>query len=272
MKIATVFHLEEGRAYAIWNRWARMEVANKDTWASLFKTQGWKRRVAHLEKLENHGRWLVNRMLERQGYFGVCAWTVKFQRKDKYRPDSPYEISVHIKKEKKVPTMQIDWKTVAKSPGYRSLKAAYVKRMTFRQVDKDRARMAFKHTIGRITHRAARLGLSFEKTLNVLEEQRVKASHNWESFYSNHHLPKLPSGKPRNVEPGGHETHLRRMSKLRGSVSNKDAQALFFQSLRRHRLCAAREARAALGKKPRWTKERKRHSKRQREYRQQQSL
>jgi len=87
--------------------------------------------------------------------------------------------------------MKIDWKHLATTDGYKSLKAAYVKSvLRERKLNRstDDLHKTFNKAISRAKQHAHFLGNSLEEVLNVLEIKRAERKHNWDSFYSDYHL------------------------------------------------------------------------------------
>jgi hypothetical protein len=121
----------------------------------------------------------------------------------------------------------------------------------------------FNWIIARAKHRAYREGRSIEAILNDWETGR---NHSWwYAHYKNSSKStcKLPSGKPRNVKYMSDIVRLKRMH------SDKVTR---FKLLVSRRQKAAKEARKASGKKPRWSTERKYSERRLREYRKKESV
>lgn len=87
--------------------------------------------------------------------------------------------------------MKIDWKYIATTPGYVSLKATLVKELTGRFANRSNAYERFNWIIARAKHYANQRGTTLDVILNEWEEER---SYNWYSFYSNHNKPKLGTG------------------------------------------------------------------------------
>lgn len=161
--------------------------------------------------------------------------------------------------------MQIDWKAVSCSSGYRSLKEAMINSMTSTHRGRSKADLykQFQWIIGRAMHYAIRQDRELHHVLNQWELER---QGNWFGWYQEGRHPKLPSGKPRNIKPMKPVTYTRGMGRhSRNPIKH-------FQSIRDARKRAAREERRKQGKKDRWSKERKRREARYRYYRQQKSL
>lgn len=93
---------------------------------------------------------------------------------------------------------KIDWKKIAKSPGYKSLKAAYIKDAqsdharvrkgfcSFR--GKPELRRYFKKAIGLAMKYAHKNGENFEIFLNRCEQKR---NYNWLNYYQNHEISRV---------------------------------------------------------------------------------
>ena len=150
--------------------------------------------------------------------------------------------------------MKIDWKKLAQSPGYKSLKAAYIRdvreaanRKDSVQKKKEFLRL-FRKVINMAQHRAIRLDISVEQVLNEWENIR---DHWWLNYYSDYHLKKLPSGKPRNVKPQRPETYWRK--------DNWYSPVDRFKQTRKEKTRLAKFNREHVDgkKKPRWHSERK---------------
>ena len=165
--------------------------------------------------------------------------------------------------------MKIDWKAVAQSPGYRSLKAAYTHdtqkagQHTRPMRDKAEFYSKFQWVIGRAKHYAERQGRSLEDVLNDWEAKR---NYWWLNYYQEGQQPKLPSGKSRNVRPQRSDTSIKQSGWLRTTPKER------FKRLRQERCRWARFARRQAGKKARWSTEQKARMARIRAYRASQSL
>lgn len=146
-------------------------------------------------------------------------------------------------------TTKVNWKQVAQSPGYKSLKAAYEQDVQNGQTGRSKKTLwaHFQWIIGRALHYAERTGRPVEAILDEWESNRNSW---WFGFYQEYHLPKLPSGKPRNVRPIGPMTYIKTYSRAH---SPKDR----FRRLQQERARQARDDRASRGKKARWSAERK---------------
>lgn len=167
--------------------------------------------------------------------------------------------------------MKIDWKVVAQSPGYKSLKAAYIRdtheagqyqargRRPMRS--KQEFLKLFQWVIGRAQHYAVRQCRSVEEVLNEWEAGRT---YWWLNYYGEGRQPKLPSGKPRNVQYMKPDTYHRQQRWHRPGTKE------WFHDLRKKRARDAQFTRKHhRGKKPRWSKEHKDRMARIRGYRQQ---
>lgn len=159
--------------------------------------------------------------------------------------------------------MKIDWKKLAQSPGYKSLKAAYIRDVHEAGQSKRPMRKKaeflklFRRVIGMAQHYAVRTGKPVEQVINEWEEKR---DYWWLNFYSEHHLSKLASGKPRNVQHQKTETYLR------SSLSKRDPES-YIQRLKSERTRLAKVQRKIDGKKARWSTGQKAREARIHEYR-----
>lgn len=159
--------------------------------------------------------------------------------------------------------MDINWKTVAQSQGYKSLKTAYIKdvhaagQKTNTGRKKEDFLRLFQWVIGRAQHYAYLYGMPIEVVLTTWEAKR---DYWWLNYYGESHQPKLPSGKPRNVK------HMTDATWLKKQHRDKITR---FQLLVSRRQKAAKNAREALGKKARWSAARKKNTARLRAYRKQ---
>jgi len=148
--------------------------------------------------------------------------------------------------------MKIDWKQVAQSKGYKSLKASYID--TVRRGNsfdsKEVLYKKFRSIIALAQHHAIRRGLTLIEVLDAWEEKRT---YSWQSFYgsSSHGIKKLPSGKPHNVKPQRGITWYR--------TSRGFSPITKFRKIRNERKVEAESKRILAGKKPRWTPFRKRN-------------
>lgn len=147
--------------------------------------------------------------------------------------------------------MKIDWKYVATTPGYKSLKAAYTHDVT--EAAKRRHPMRkkaeflklFTWVIGRAKHYAHHTGKPIEEILNDWEEQR---DYWWLNFYQDCRQPKLHSNSKKPLSLKGEMAYYK---KGWGRQSPR---------LRQQRLLAAksRKAKELYGRaKPRWDNARK---------------
>lgn len=143
--------------------------------------------------------------------------------------------------------MKIDWKHLASTPGYRSLKASMIKtikrdnRFSCSQANKVKTHLKFLKVIGRLQHLAHKQGVSMEYLLNFHESERG-THHSWDSYYSDFHLPKL--GRPKNHWG---INGIRRDAKRWNHLTPQDVK---------HRVCAhiqQEQKKASKKLKPRWT-------------------
>lgn len=114
--------------------------------------------------------------------------------------------------------MQIDWKHLATTGGYRSLKTAYIhdaakgKRASY---GKPELLRKFQWVINRAKHYAHHKGVSIESILNAWEENR---GYWWFSYYDDHTQPKLNAQKTRAM---GAKTSGNNTKKPRWSTERK---------------------------------------------------
>lgn len=93
--------------------------------------------------------------------------------------------------------MEIDWKHVASTPGYRSLKAAYVADIQRGWRSKAKSLRLFNWVINRARHYAHVQQRPIEDVLNEWEERRNQW---WVGYYQAANQPKLCSGVKALVE------------------------------------------------------------------------
>jgi len=95
--------------------------------------------------------------------------------------------------------MNINWKQLAKSSGYKSLKKAYVYDINTSGRSKDYLYKHFQWVINRAKHYADNSGKSIE---HVLTEWEHKRSYWWLNFYQGCNQPKYHSGskKPMGIK------------------------------------------------------------------------
>ena len=94
--------------------------------------------------------------------------------------------------------MKIDWKKVSKSPGYKSLKAAYIKDVTAKRRSRSKEEFynTFQGVICRAKHYSHHTGEPIEDILTKWEESR---SGWWYGFYKN----KPPKFHTNSLKPMG---------------------------------------------------------------------
>ena len=149
--------------------------------------------------------------------------------------------------------MQVDWKSLAQSKGYKSLKAAYAHDIRKKWRSKEELQKLFKWVMGRAQHYAIRKGITMHQVIDEWEEKREQW---WFGYYSNSNQPKLHSNS---VKPLGSKG-LRKYYRNFGFMLN-DAQRR--KNSYSRMLC--RDALLKSTKSPvRWTSE---YKKRQRRYR-----
>lgn len=91
--------------------------------------------------------------------------------------------------------MKIDWKHLATTPGYISLKKAYTQDITKGYRSKKESYRKFKWVISRAIHYANHTGKSLERVLNVWESKR---DYWWLNYYQESNQPKFHSGGKKN--------------------------------------------------------------------------
>lgn len=161
--------------------------------------------------------------------------------------------------------MKVNWKQFSQSPGYRSLKAAYIRdvqnaaKRKCPMRDKQEFFNHFNWVIGRALHYAHVLGTTPDIVLNAWEMRR---SYWWLNFYQENEFPKLGTGKPRNVKRMKADTQILQHISLK--TVNRFYKLEAFLHLQHCRTRNAQYKRKASGKKPRWDNERKRHQARYR--------
>lgn len=158
--------------------------------------------------------------------------------------------------------MKIDWKMVAQSTGYRSLKQSYQQtqkhsaRFKGNSNELDRQTKLFHWIICRAKHYAYHLNTSIEDILNGWEANR---NYNWRSYYSDHRFPKL--GKTAlTVKPMNRINYFRKDPYYKNHPESKKVQ-VFKEILRQQRQNSKK-----VGDKARWTPERKEREARHRKY------
>lgn len=165
--------------------------------------------------------------------------------------------------------MKVDWKKLAQSPGYKSLKAAYIRDVRgadrhenpVRDRTKQTSLRLFQRVIRMAQHYAIRTNVDIDLILNEWEEGR---DYWWRNYYSEHRLKKLPSGKPRNVQIQRPETYYREINTWLSSEVG-------FKKARKERTRLAKLNREQVdGKKPRWGSVRKHRARNIRELRKRQ--
>lgn len=156
--------------------------------------------------------------------------------------------------------MKINWKQLAQSPGYKSLKAALIKDIggNGRNPSWRSKKELYKHfywIIGRAKHYAHHIGLPVEEILRQWESDRKGG---WFGYYQDRKpFNKFGTGKPRNVKPMSIRTSYR-------------TSPWFNKREQRQRIKSAKESEAKLarkkaGKKRRWSMAAKKREARYRE-------
>lgn len=158
--------------------------------------------------------------------------------------------------------MNIDWKMVAQSTGYRSLKQSYQNsqmrsgRFKNNSYELHRQTKQFHWVISRAKHYAYHLNTSIEDILNGWEAKR---SYNWESYYTDYRFPKL--GKTAvTVKPMKRINYIRKDPYYKNNPEAKRTE-VFREILKQQRQNSKR-----VGDKSRWTAERKQRFARRKKY------
>lgn len=115
--------------------------------------------------------------------------------------------------------MKIDWKALAKTEGYISLKEAYAVSLlrefrwrTNYPAEKRQLHRKFMQAIGKVKSEASILGISMKVVINSWELQRAKEKHGWDSFYGPHHRKISNSGVLKPLGIRGLKKHYKRMN------------------------------------------------------------
>jgi len=90
--------------------------------------------------------------------------------------------------------VKIDWKHLATTPGYRSLKAAYIHDTVSGRSFSSKQSL-YKHftwVINRAKNYSHATGRSIEDVLNVWENDRT---YSWDNYYQSGYLPRVKKGK-----------------------------------------------------------------------------
>ena len=90
--------------------------------------------------------------------------------------------------------VKIDWKHLATTPGYRSLKAAYIRDVLSGHTHNSKQRLYKKFTwvINRAKNHAYATGVSLDTVLDAWEKER---GYSWTAFYSSWHQPRMVAAK-----------------------------------------------------------------------------
>ena len=146
--------------------------------------------------------------------------------------------------------MKIDWKAVAASPGYKSMKATVAEEAQQsarrKRVPDIRYQQVFEFAINRAKHYSHVTGISIENVLNAWEEQRTYCFLNYYSNSSNSKLPKQHSNmrKPQGIR--GLIKYYKTCSFYKNTTKAADALSEYLRGKRT--------------KKARWTPEQKKRS------------
>lgn len=167
--------------------------------------------------------------------------------------------------------MKINWKEVAQSPGYKSLKQAVIDEHNRGAMFKrrgcsnyghgNRYQEKFKFAISRATHYAYKRGVPLEVILNEWEEKRT---YNFMNYYGDTNFPKLHLNA---LEPVGIRGVIKRTRK-RHSFDNTHRKQYVCSAIMRHHKDMVKQS----TRKPRWSNDRKYNCKRIRERQLQRNL
>ncbi len=113
--------------------------------------------------------------------------------------------------------MNIDWKHLATTKGYKSLKAAYVYDVKKGWRNKKESFLLFIWAIGRAKHYAHHTGRSIESILNEWEDKR---SYWWRNFYQDCNQPKFHSSAKKPMGVNGTRSYYKK------SIFRGDSQAV----------------------------------------------
>lgn len=141
--------------------------------------------------------------------------------------------------------MKVDWKVVAASPGYTSLKEAYKHDLFKKYRNKKQLLDKFNWVICRAKHYSYHTGMSLEDVLNMWENKRT---YWWIGYYSNQNQPKLSSS----LRPQG----------FRGAIKYYRNSRWISPKRRKYLICKVNsEFSKTKQKEPkRWTTEKKRRA------------
>ena len=152
--------------------------------------------------------------------------------------------------------MKIDWKKVAKSPGYISLKASYINSRKSKH-DNGEALVKFNWVICRAKHYAIQEHTTIDAILDAWERHRT---YSWKNYYQDYGQPKQhphkrnPTGlreQIRNIKSPGYSTFLSTTNEISIRIQKEIAR------VRRNKVKKL---------KPRWDMALKRSKIRQRAY------
>ena len=157
--------------------------------------------------------------------------------------------------------MQINWKEVAKSPGYRSLKAAYAHDIRKKNRTKSELLRHFKWVIGRATHYSQKQNRLIQEVLNEWESRRT---YWWLNYYQECKQPKLLP-KPKYSRPITLRGTIRAYKNYfkRTGFGSKDTNNRTCNEIKRFHKMIVQSTKRHKNNKLRWPNERKRY-KRQR--------
>lgn len=156
--------------------------------------------------------------------------------------------------------MKIDWKAVAASPGYKSIKAALIADLNRKRPHRSKEAniKLFHWVICRAKHYANYENTTLEEILNRWETKRKEVQANWWfGYYSDF---KQPRYRKKTFTRNLVKYHKKQKPYGRDGIRKK--RELLLSQLKHQ----AKIKRESLGKKPRWSNDRKKRAKDLREY------
>lgn len=147
--------------------------------------------------------------------------------------------------------MQIDWNYLATTPGYKSLKAAYVHDLKQNWRTKKELYAHFQWVISRAKHYAYTAGEPIENILNAWEEQR---NYWWMNYYQNCRQPRKPSASLVSMGIAGKRMYYKNLDAF---SSRSIAKQRINEEIKKAQMLRSKKV------KKRWTTEKKKAVRRQ---------
>ena len=147
--------------------------------------------------------------------------------------------------------MDINWKEFSKSPGYISLKKAYIEDIKKGWRNKKESYKHFQWVINRAKHYSNYIGTSIESVLNIWE---VNRDYWWLSYYQETKQYKFHSHSLKKMEIKGIRKHFKKIYR-NGPKRRAKRMVKYIQNIQKSKSTKI---------KPRWSNERKRRMKRMR--------